>query len=70
MVVSKSKDKKSDYAGEVYFILPREKSNLLQDIIALRMVNELHKTKKTIDAIFLKKEEQYHLLDDYCNKKT
>lgn len=57
------------YSGEAYIILPGERiGSILQDTIALRMLNELHEIKK-INNLFLKKNEQYPSVKDYCVKR-
>ncbi len=55
----------SDYRSEMYFIIPRRNNAFLIDVTALRMLNELHRSR-TIRKVFLKFEESFPVVERYC----
>ena len=62
---------REEYSGKVYFILPPtlERTGLiLQDVKLLRKLDELNKRKR-INNLFLKKDEKYSVLENYCIRK-
>lgn len=55
--------------AEIYFIIPRREAPMLSDMAGLRMTNEINKAKG-IDHLFLNSEENYPLVEDYCNQRN
>lgn len=53
--------------GEMYFIIPRRKNMFLSDLIALKMLNELHRIKR-INNLFLNFGEEYPAVERYCSE--
>ena len=63
----KEKNKKG-YSGEVYLItLDGGAGIVLQDTNALRIINELNTARK-VNNLFLKRDERYCALKEYCAK--
>lgn len=68
-VILMTYESKSMYAGELYFILSNEDAEIMQDTVALRILNDLHETKE-INTMFLKRSENYSAIEDYCMKRN
>lgn len=63
---------KEGYSGEVYFILPEasERTGLiLQATVLLRILDNLNEQRK-INELFLKRDEEYSVLEAYCMRKN